>query len=556
MPVIRYDRQDALNTKSNGEKMILQALAASKEIDDWIILHSLDILHNQYRTQGEADLIILAPKLGVLVLEVKDAAQIERSSSGDWLISGAAPNRGSPFKQASESMWNIRNYLDSKGISTRGVNFFYGVWFTRVLASKFGSSIEWQSSQILGAEHLASGAAASLVEKFKEQSKTRTAHENSSTVMSKIANTLRPVVPKHADPFDRQKLLDRHLELAIEQQKELYTLFANVQAYAVSGLAGTGKTFLAVAEAKKAHLRGEPTLLVCFNSLLAKELKKRLEEYPHVRVATLHALMAETLGEEFAPEQSDEFWKKTLPDMAIAKLLMDSERQKYQTLIIDEAQDLGVESYLDFLELMLEKGLSGSKTILYGDFVNQAIYTDGQSALALYSARISHLMVPDALTVNCRNTVQVGEFVADFISMNPSYSKFLRSDEMTKVEMLSLPDGAEPKKHLVKAIDDQRKLFPPKSIVVLSSQKEKLENLVLSIPGKFRRLKEGDDSAVRFGTIQEFKGLEASSIILVEFEDGGGSVRDHFYIASTRATANFTFVLPASVLNKLTEGTE
>jgi hypothetical protein len=242
--------------------------------------------------------------------------------------------------------------------------------------------------------------------------------------------------------------------------------------------------------------------------------------------------------------------------MAISKLLTDSERQKYQTLIIDEAQDLGVESYLDFLELMLEKGLSGAKTILYGDFVNQAIYTDGQSALALYNARIPHLMVPDALTVNCRNTVQVGEFVADFISMNPNYSKFLRSDEMTKVEMMSLPAGADPKRHLVKAIDDQRKLFPPKSIVILSSQKEKLEALVLSIPGKFRRLKEGDDSAVRFGSIQEFMGLDASSVILVEFEDGGGSVRDHFYIASTRATANFTFVLPASVLDKLTEGIE
>lgn len=556
MPVIRYDQHDARNSKSNGEKMILQALAASKDINDWIILHSLDILHNQYRTQGEADLIILAPKLGVLVLEVKDANQIERTSAGDWLISGTAPNRGSPFKQASESMWNVRNYLDSKKISTKGINFFYGVWFTKVLASKFGSSIEWQSSQVLGAEHLASGAAAALLEKFTEQSKSRSVQDNASAVMSKIASALRPVVPQNADPFDRQKLLDKHLELAIEQQKQLYTLFANVQAYAVSGLAGTGKTFLAIAEAKKAHLRGEPTLLVCFNSLLSKELKKRLREYPHVRVATVHALMAETLGEEFTAEQTDEFWKKTLPDKAIARLLTDRERPKYQTLIVDEAQDLGLDSYLDFLELMLDKGLSASKVILYGDFVNQAIYTDGQSALALYKDRIPNLVVPDSLTVNCRNTVQVGEYVADFIDLNPSYTKFLRSDEMTKAETVTLPLGVEPKKPLAKAIDDQRKLFPTKHIVILSSQKEKLETLVSSIPGKFRKLKDSDDSAIRYGSIQEFKGLEASSVILVEFEGGGGSVRDHFYVASTRATANFTCVLPESVQGIITEGAE
>lgn len=551
MPIMRYDKYDAAKTKSDGEKQLLEAFSESKEIDDWYVLHSLDILHNKYRTQGEADFVILAPKIGVLVIEVKDSPRVERTSSGDWVIGGIVPKRGSPFKQANESMWNVRRYLDTMKVDTKKVNFFYAVWFTKTLASKFGTSIEWRDSQILGAEHLASGAVKAMKAQFQKQASLLTAHENSASIMLKIANAIKPAVPLSGSPVDNQKLIEKNLEQAIEKQKKLFTLFDSIGRYVVSGLAGTGKTFLAIGEAQKAHWRAEPTLLLCFNSLLAGELKKRLKEFPSVKVSTIHALMAEALGEDFSPENSNDYWTDTLPKLAIERLLGTKERPIYQTLIIDEAQDFGNEGYLDFLDLMLDAGLAKSKVVLFGDFLNQAIYTDGASALDVFRRRIPDLVVPDTLTVNCRNTVQVGEFVAEIVSLNPSYSKFLRSDEMTKVDMNSLPAGVDPKNSLVKVLDAQRKLFPPKSIVILSAQKEKLRSLLSTIPIKFRRLDEHEDTAIRFGSIHEFKGLEASSVILVEFEDGGGSVRDHFYVASTRATANFTFILPESVLEKL-----
>jgi hypothetical protein len=556
MPKMRYDKYDASNTKSEGEKHLIKAFSESKDIDDWIILHSLDILHNKFRTQGEADFVILAPKLGVLVIEVKDSPSIERTSSGDWIIGGTNPQRGSPFKQASESMWNVRNYLDTMKVDTKKVNFFYAVWFTKAQASKFGNSIEWKESQILGAEHLASGAVKAMKAKFQQQAKSLMAHENSPASMAKIANTIKPSVPLNGSPIDNQKLIDENLKMAIEQQKKLFELFDSIGRYVVSGLAGTGKTFLAIGEAQKAHWRAEPTLLLCFNSLLAVELKKKLQDFPSVKVSTIHALMSEAVGEDFRPGESSDYWADTLPKLAIEKLLGTEERPLYQTLIIDEAQDFGNENFLDFLDLMLDKGLAKSRVILFGDFLNQAIYSGGASALDIFRKRIPDLVVPDTLRVNCRNTVQVGEFVAEIISLNPSYSKFLRSDEMTKVDMNTLSSGVSPKNLLVKVIDAQRKLFPPKSIVILSAQKEKLRSLLLTIPGKFRRLDESEDTAIRFGSIHEFKGLEASSVILVEFEDGGGSIRDHFYIASTRSTANFTFILPESFLDKLVGSSE
>lgn len=554
MPIIRSDKEDARRTKSDGEKLILNVLRESTEIDNWIILHSLDILHNEHRTQGEADFVILAPGYGVLVLEVKDSRNIERLPSGDWKIGGEIPRRGSPFKQASESMWNVRNYLDRNGVETKGVPFFFAVWFTKELAAKFGNSIEWKKEQILGAEHLADNPVKALKSRFKALAEESRVTAYSTDDLTKIANALRPIVPLNANPIDRQKLLEKHLAAAIEQQKKLFTLFKNVRAYAVSGLAGTGKTYLAVAESQAAHLRGEPTLLVCYNSLLATDLKKKLMEFPHVKVTTIHGLMAEILGDEFKPTESVEFWSAELPKLAIEKLLNSADLPKYETLIIDEAQDLGLGEYLDFLDLMLYSGLQNSKVILYGDFANQGIYNSGEESLKLYKSRIPDLVIPDALTVNCRNTAQVGEFVADIIDLNPNYSGFLRNDPMTSVKMRGIPDGKDPKSVLIEAITAEKKLYPPNSIVVLSSQREKLKEILRSVPGNFREFREKSDSAVLYGTVQQFKGLEASSVILIEFDGGGGSTRDYFYIASTRATANFTFIVPQSILDSILQG--
>lgn len=553
MAFIKSDPFDAAAAKSEGERMLLRALGQGKDTAGWIVLHSLDILHNEFRTQGEADFVVLIPGLGVMVLEVKDSKSIERLGNGEWKIGGEVPRRGSPFKQASESMWNIRNYLDKKGIKTNGIPFVFGVWFTRVLASKFGDSIEWKRSQILGAEHLAGDAAMELKNHFK----TLVAHLNKDRAtgaeLAKIAGVLRPVVPLHADPSDRLKLLNRHLEQALEPQKKLFTLFSAIDAYVVQGLAGTGKTYLAIAEAIKGHLRGEPTLLICYNKLLALDLQKRLVEYPHVKVANLHSLMMEVVGADFPVQDSQEFWTDTLPKAAISALLDSKERPRYQTVIVDEAQDLGLDVYLDFLELLTYDGLDRAKVILYGDFTNQAIFSSGQRALDLYKQRIPHLALPDALTINCRNTAQVGEFVAEFVEPEPPYTEFMRDDPTTGVRMHPVEPDADISGILAQIIENERKQFPPNSIVLLSSQKEKLRELLSSLPGKFRQFDERIDSACLYGSVQQYKGLEAASIILVEFEGGGGSVRDHFYIASTRATANFTFIVPSSQLAQITE---
>src|SRR5205807_797532 len=74
-------------------------------------------------------------------------------------------------------------------------------------------------------------------------------------------------------------------------------------------------------------------------------------------------------------DPTQEFWEVDLPLLAIDKLLeAPTDESIFDEIIVDEAQDLLKENYLDFLDLSLKGGLATGRIRLFGDFEKQAIY--------------------------------------------------------------------------------------------------------------------------------------------------------------------------------------
>ena len=68
-------------------------------------------------------------------------------------------------------------------------------------------------------------------------------------------------------------------------------------------------------------------------------------------------------------------WSDTLPDLVMDRILdgvIDAPIFEY--LIVDEAQDILSEKYLDILDLLTEGGLAGGHWAFFGDFERQALY--------------------------------------------------------------------------------------------------------------------------------------------------------------------------------------
>jgi Nuclease-related domain len=73
--------------------------------------------------EGEADFVVVAPGLGVLVLEVKGCHRLRRKNGLWYYGADAAGDLRGPFKQASEAMYSLRERVTKHRPHLRGVLF-------------------------------------------------------------------------------------------------------------------------------------------------------------------------------------------------------------------------------------------------------------------------------------------------------------------------------------------------------------------------------------------------------------------------------------------------
>jgi DNA helicase IV len=344
------------------------------------------------------------------------------------------------------------------------------------------------------------------------------------------------------------------LTQAIDQQQVIMEVFKGKKTpVIVPGAAGTGKTHLAIAEAKRAHQRGDRTLFICFNKVLAQHLKSELAGFSFVEVHNIHSYMMQ-VSDQTAPDLHDESWWRTvLPHLAQEAILEKGPLDRFDCLIVDEAQDICLESYLDVLDLSLEKGIANSPSFFFGDFEHQAIYMNGPVALEKLREKARGAFESTALDVNCRNTKEIGDTVMQILGLPNMYSGYRRKDSGVKPSLIRVEDGVVPDNYVKSELARLAKTFPLEDIVLLSSNRKLLQDLVATLKFETVSIDNPKKGRLRWGTAQAFKGMEAAAVILVEFEDGASS-RDTFYIGSTRSLAELACIMPAKTIDKLVRG--
>jgi hypothetical protein len=551
---LKPDDFDPLVNTSPGEETLFQKLGKTDQAPNWTVLHSLDILHHQSRVQGEADFVVLAPSLGLLVIEVKAHKKVQLKN-GSWFLGDDKSK--DPYRQASDAAYSIKKYLDSREINTSSLPILHAVWFTNCSTKELPESIEWDDGTTLGVEDLKSDPVDAIKRVFavgrQRLGKSIRFQEPiaDASLLKRVSETLMPNFTIRQLPKDKKLEIEAELARSTNEQLATLELLRDQQHLMVPGMAGTGKTFLALHEAKAAHLRGEESLLICFNRMLAGQLSKELAEFPRVTVKTVHSLLLEAAGNPDASGKSDEWWSTELPALAESALLAGAEIHKFETLIIDEGQDVGTDSYLELLDLVLHGGFSGSKVRIFGDFRNQAIYLDGLEARVNFERHLEKLFVAAELQINCRNTRNLGEFLNNFLELKPAYSGFRRTDRGEIVDTYHLADPLDFSKTLTNVVDGLLKVYSANDIVILSSNLKKLEAAVEKSDLKCSKIDVLNTGRVRFGSIHKFKGLEALAVVLVDFPGSTISTRDTFYQAATRATSKFAYLITDERLEEL-----
>lgn len=541
---------------SPGERDIFSRLKRVEKGKDWIVLHSLELLAHTKKSQSEADFVFLVPGKGVLVLEVKAAKTISHGVEG-WKIGSKTEKRG-PFVQAKDAMFSIMEYLEPLKVELGDVPFVYAVWFTHISRATIESSISWKDEQVLTSEDLKRDITEVISETIDRLVSDLKIYKPSVLAPAKklndISQMLLPRFTAHQSPNERQKDVTEFLNAALGEQLEMVKLVTNLRAVLLPGLAGTGKTHIALHAARLAQGREERVLLVCYNNMLAEYLRTQMQHYPLVKVTSLHALMLEIADVDVPLESGENWWRGELPDLAYQNLKSYAASNRFDTLIIDEAQDIGAPEYLLILDALLEGGFKKARILACGDFEHQGVYLPGEETLANYSQLIEGLQILDPLTTNCRNTKMLGDFIVELLELEPSYDGYRRKDQESDVTPKPVKAETEIPFAVGQLLEEALRKYTPDQVVLLSAQKQKLGVLVEKLKFKSTEIRLPKTNHVRWGSPQEFKGLEALAVILIEFDTPNTLLEETFYVGATRSIYDFAFVMSNDKIQQLAKG--
>ncbi|WP_327074502.1 NERD domain-containing protein [Kitasatospora purpeofusca] len=552
---------DPAATPSPGEREVFQRLRDDPATEGWTVLHSLGIALHPRQTQGEADFVVIVPGRGVLVLEVKAHLQVRRLPSGEWRLGSQPPTTRSPFQQADEAMHGVREKLKGHGGGLGAVPMTSAVLFTH---SRFAVSgaMEWHSWQALDTVAFRSRSVAALVTGVLDGHRAHLAATPAAAWFNpasaapdagqadRIIQALRPSFEFAEPPKLRRQRMERETEAFTQQQYEVLDMIARNRRCMVDGAAGTGKTYVAVEAARRFAAEGQRVLLCCFNRHLGRWLKEETAGLQGVAAASFHSYMAGLAPSARAADGGEDFYTGVLPEAALEALIKRDE-PPFDVLVIDEAQDLMRESYLDVLDFSVRGGLSAGRWLGFGDFTRQALYDSDGEGMDILHKRVDE---PPVFTLrhNCRSVPDITFYVEVTSALDPGYAGTLRPSNDRQATNLWWADAEEQQQLLADRLTELTRYgFLPEDIVVLSPLRDEVSAAGTCHAPRWKKrltpLGSPRPGAVRYGTVHAFKGLDAPAVILTDI-GSFGMERDRtlFYVGASRARDELTVLMARS----------
>lgn len=282
-----------------------------------------------------------------------------------------------------------------------------------------------------------------------------------------------------------------------------------------------------------------------------------------ITVGTLHSYMLGLAVKDLPTPDREGFWQEDLPLLALERLLDSGGSDPFDLLLIDEAQDLLDDQYLDVLDLSLVGGLSGGAWRLFGDFERQSIYGNASIALQDFLVGRGASAPVYSLRTNCRSTPRLATLVRLLSHLDPDYVRVLRPEDGVEPELHFYADDRNGSQLLIQILSVLEQAgYAGDDVVVLSPRaSDSTAARVRDQPwcDRLRPLSEAAHRHIQYGTIHGFKGLEAPAIVVTDIDSVPGATAEAlFYVAVTRATQRLHILIADSVrasLARLLAGT-
>lgn len=533
----------ASDVPSHAEKLLYH-LFASQLLDDYLVFHSVAWQSRSeiYGAQdGEADFVIVHPRQGILILEVKGGQIDYDGENGAWLQNGRVLVKD-PFSQARAFKYELLKLLKTEPYwANRHIPVSYAVAFPDVVVPNYPLTLQSPRRIILDKrDTLAVQEWLDL--HFAYAFGSGTYDEIGVQGVRFLQNLLAPV--RHLRSMLGVDIQAEEAEFVrlTEQQCRLIDFIAAVPRAAIAGCAGSGKTMLAAYKARQLAEEGLRVLLTCYNKNLATFLRDDyLAERPlNLAIAHFHKLaygLVRQSGQIAGPQPGEapaSYFSTRLPEQLIEAI--DRLGAQYDAIVIDEAQDFQENWWLP-LQLLLEDPDNGVLYLFYDD--NQNIYGGLQRVQNLVQYQYP-------LHENCRNTQKINQLVSAYYQgAHPPRALGPVGRDITYHTYKTTREMLDALRRALHQLVVEEKVDTTDIVILTPVTADKSALTTNKSIGRFLLTTNWNVAAneIFYTTIHSFKGLESPVIILVEVEPTlRHRVHELLYIGCSRARHHLVII--------------
>jgi hypothetical protein len=396
-------RQDS---RRSAEVRVYDQLAAVLD-DNFTVFYSSPWLgtdHLGNERDGECDFMVAHPRMGYLTLEIKGGGISFDPQERQWWSTDRNSFRfriKDPVEQARSAKYALLAKLkQTRHWQERWIHNCHGVVFPDAAAPPRDLGADRPAHIFCCMREFAQGFRQWIEKRMQEVAPRPdskglgkdgiTAFENilaqSFTLSFQIAGAMEN---------DRQQL-----GILEPTQFHILEMIADIPRAEIRGAAGTGKTVVAIEEAKRAATKGQRTLLTCFGRPLANELDRSIGVVENLTVGSFHSVCLRTVqsaGVELPPAVSRDkhFFDHILPGLFVDTVTA-LPNLRFQNIIVDEGQD-----FQDSWWIAIDAALQPGGFLRIFSDSNQRVYArDSVPAADLQ-------LVPIRLFRNLRNTKSI-----------------------------------------------------------------------------------------------------------------------------------------------------
>ncbi len=514
-----------LSILEKSEQRVVRALLENTDIS-WLVLPHVPFVERG--RDGEADIVVMHPEYGAVVIEVKGGkiTVVE----GIWYQNGKPLTR-SPVEQAVNAKHVLVRKIN-RACETDGVRSLY---ITHAVAFPDATTLPAESmGPDLEPKMVITGNDLAWLDRSLEAMLPKN-RRVSDRAMNIMVRALRPTLEFREDLAPQLGAMSRKLDEETERiLKAAELLDVNLRVW-VEGPAGSGKSRLAIQWARRAAEREERVLLLCYNKPMGAIFEVAFEDDPMVTAGSFHDValrLLEPCGFVAPDKPTHEFWQEEVPEALFDH--RDQLGDGYDTIILDEVQDIRSEWFPAIDGLLDPNGAN-------------RLYRIGDSGQNLYrvEAEDDEGWVRFPLVTNCRNTQAIAAVAKPLGGGSPSAASPV-GNPVRFVEATTIKDVRKRLGRELLALLREHRLAPS-SIAVITTRADLRDELLDPpiVAARLCRWDDRDEGVIVCETAHRLKGTEWEAVIAVNLEPATTVwLSDVLYVAVSRPRTWLTIIAP------------